>query len=108
MLHCGSILVGKSVCVRVHDSTLRWRVTAVRRDQAYPAHYTGNQGRREVHDDRLPLFTASWPYPHIEHRLTGPANLRKHITKQSWCVISIRREWKRKWRDFFFGFTGDI
>lgn len=74
MLHCGSILVGKLVCVRVHDGTLRCRVTAVRRDQAYPAHYTGNQGRRGVHDDKLPLFTASWPYPYIEQRLTGPAN----------------------------------
>lgn len=37
VLHCGSILVGKSVRVRVHDGTLWWRVTAVGRHQAYPA-----------------------------------------------------------------------
>lgn len=95
-LRCACILVGKSVCVRVHDGTLRWRVTAVRRDQAYPAHYTENQGRRRVHDDRLPLFTASWPQTYIEHRLTGLGNHRKHITEQSWYIISMRREWERK------------
>lgn len=93
-MHCSGIRRGKSVCVRVHDGTLRWRVTAVRRDQAYPARYTRNQGRRRVHDDRLPLFTASWPYPYIEQRLTGPANHRNHIIQQSWHIISTWSEWE--------------
>lgn len=63
---------------------------------------------RRVHDDRLPLFTASWPYPYIEQRLTGPANHRKHITEQSWYIISMRSEWERKWRDFFWLCWGHI
>lgn len=37
---------GSCCCVGDHDGILRWRVTAVSRDQAYPAHYTGNKGRR--------------------------------------------------------------
>lgn len=106
MLHCGCVLAGKSLCVRVHDGTLRWRVTAVRRDQAYHARYTGNQGRREEHDDRLPLFTASWPYPNIEQRLTGLAKHRKHITEQSCNVISMRRRMGEKMEGHDSGWAG--
>ena len=65
------------------------------------------KARRRVHDDRLPLFTASWPYPYIEQRLTGPANHRKHITEQSWYIISMRGECEKKWGDFFCGSAGD-
>lgn len=41
--HCGSILVGKSVRVSVHDGTLWWRVTAVGRHQAYSAPLHGKR-----------------------------------------------------------------
>lgn len=55
------VLGWKSFYVKVPDGTMRWRVTAVSRDQTYPARYTQSWGEECVMTGYLCL----WTYPYI-------------------------------------------
>lgn len=51
------VLGWKSLYVKVPDGTMRWRVTAVSRDQTYPARYTQSWGEDCVMTGYLCLRT---------------------------------------------------